>query len=138
MWNYVADRTPAYLRKKYVLFNLTMEAKLLQNGIRSYIVQQMKGRLIEGSVVRAFSDEYGQHLILFATAEPEALDKLEDHLIYDGRYWSDFDDSSPAQPRNKLSHGNFMICQSHRRAECGPNSDADYDNKSEISSQKSK
>mgnify|MGYP003386877748 FL=1 len=128
----------AYERKKYVLFNLTMEAKNLQHGIRDYIVDQMKGRHIEGSVLRGYSDEYGQHLVLCVTGEPETLETLENDLIYDGTYWLNFDNNFPIQPRRKFTHGQFSICRSFRGAECGPNSDAEVDNRSEHSASRAK
>jgi hypothetical protein len=92
----------------------------------------------EGSVLRGYSDEFGQHLVLWVTGEPETIKKLESELIYDRKYCRNFDDNFPRQPRRMLVslHGQFsiLICRSFRGAECGPNSDNnEFENRSELS-----
>jgi hypothetical protein len=101
---------------------------MLIHGFRNHIVNDMKGRAISGSINRAYTAEYGQHLILTVTATPELLAEMEANILAcDYWDWS----LQRTEDRQSMTHTDFKIVQSFRGAVSGPGSDVKNDNASE-------
>jgi hypothetical protein len=129
-------RSP-YLKKHYILYSLVAPPDMLTYGLRDFIVKSMTGRPIAGTVNRAHSERYGQHIIVNATGTPDVMDRLEREVIdAPTRYWMEWTTVSTEERQQLASHG-FIIVKSFRGATCGKGSDPKNDNFSEKMSSKS-
>ena len=104
-------------RRRYILSGLAAPPGLLTHGLRAFIVEQMRGRRVEGSVKRANLDEYGQCLIVVAIASPHDLNVMEEQ-VFPSEYWADWCRKDQV-PRQTLSNHQFSIVQSLFGSVCG-------------------
>ena len=132
-----------FVRRFYVLFNLQGPVDMLNHGVREFIVEQMRGRLIGGMILRSKLPDYGQCIIIRASGTRSELELFENIVLpmkaADGRvYWEYSKTYKPEEPLSELISHEFIIGQSNRGATRGPHSNPMYDNNSEKSSRTGK
>jgi hypothetical protein len=114
---------------------------MLERGVRQYIVDQMSDRPIGGLIHRSYLPDYGPCLIIRVSGTPVDLKLFENSVLYltdeeDRSYWQYTKVYKPDESLAKLISVGFSIGQSTVDATRGPNSDPQYDHKSEQSSTK--
>jgi hypothetical protein len=109
--------------RRYAIYSLNAPAEMVPFGIRNYIVRRMTGRSIEGSVQRACSVEYGQHVVVRVTGTPATLDDFETELLQKPPDWCSYE-RTHTESRKSMSDSQFKIIGSTANAESGPYSNS--------------
>ena len=112
--------------RRYAIYSMDAPVEMVPLGLRNFMVRQMTGRLIEGSVQRACSIEFGQHIVVRVTGTPATLDDFETELLQQPAGWCSYE-RTHTETRRSISHCQFVIINSTVNAKSGPNSNSEYD-----------
>jgi hypothetical protein len=126
-----------YISRNYILEDLTLPSFLLERGVRQFILDNMRGYPVSGSIQRCERDNQ-QYLLLQLVGTPENLLDIENNLLNsDQSYWTWY--SFGTVFRDSLGNRQFKIRRNTQQAIKGTNSDPknEYEYKSVSGSSRS-
>jgi len=81
------DGEGSIIRRRYFLTDLKSSPELLPHGLRTHILQLFQARQVCGTIRRAYSEEWEQHIIAMFYGKEETLNSIESTILEPTTYW---------------------------------------------------